>query len=116
MDFLNYTKYPPSLDFLLFTLGIALLLLARFEGRDGPLLRAIGEIGGAPMFFYILHLYVLLVLQRIAVVDARRQPRLALGRRRGLLDLGRRRRACDAAVFPDARLRPLQAPHHARAG
>ena len=67
MDFLNYTKYPPSLNFLLFTLGIALLLLARFEGRDGPLLRAVGEIGGAPMFFYILHLYVLLVLQRIAV-------------------------------------------------
>jgi uncharacterized membrane protein len=67
MDFLNYTKYPPSLNFLLFTLGIALLLLARFEGRDGPLLRAVGDIGGAPMFFYILHLYVLLLLQRLAV-------------------------------------------------
>ena len=67
MDFLNFTKYPPSLDFLLFTLGIALLLMAAFEGRDNALIRGIAAIGGAPMFFYILHLYVLLILQKLAV-------------------------------------------------
>ena len=67
MDFVNVTKYPPSLAFLLLTLGIAFLLLAWFERHDGVLTRAIADIGGAPMFFYILHLYVLLVLQRLAV-------------------------------------------------
>jgi uncharacterized membrane protein len=67
MDFVNFTKYPPSLDFLLLTIGIALLLMAWFENQDNLLTRAIAAIGGAPMFFYILHLYVLLVLQKIAV-------------------------------------------------
>jgi uncharacterized membrane protein len=67
MDFLNFTKYPPSLDFLLLTIGIALLLMAWFERRDGVLTRAIAAIGGAPMFFYILHLYTLLILQKLAV-------------------------------------------------
>jgi uncharacterized membrane protein len=67
MDFFNFTKYPPSLDFLLLTLGIALLLMAAFEDRDGRPLRAVATIGSAPMFFYILHLYVLLILQKLAV-------------------------------------------------
>jgi uncharacterized membrane protein len=67
MDFLNFTKYPPSLDFLLLTIGIALLLMAVFEGRNNGTTRFIAAFGGAPMFFYILHLYVLLVLQKLAV-------------------------------------------------
>jgi uncharacterized membrane protein len=67
MDYLNFTKYPASLDFLLLTLGIALLLMAWFEKQDNLITRAIAAIGGAPMFFYILHLYVLLVLQKVAV-------------------------------------------------
>lgn len=68
MDFLNFTKYPASLDFLLFTLGIALLLMAYFERRDNAVVRAIAAIGAAPMFFYILHLYVLLGLQKLLVL------------------------------------------------
>jgi uncharacterized membrane protein len=66
MSFLNYTKYPPSLAFLLLTLGIAFFLLALFEkigsnGKDNKWLSAIETFGSAPMFFYILHLYVLLI-------------------------------------------------------
>jgi uncharacterized membrane protein len=67
MDFVNFTKYPPSLDFLLFTLGIAFLCLAAFENLDNGFTRVISTFGGAPMFFYIFHLYVLLILQRLAV-------------------------------------------------
>jgi uncharacterized membrane protein len=67
MDYLNFTKYPASLHFLLLTLGITLLLMAWFEKQDNLITRAIAAIGGAPMFFYILHLYVLLVLQKLAV-------------------------------------------------
>ena len=62
MAFLNFTKYPPSLDYLLVTLGVGLLLLARLESlnRPGKLLSAIQVIGSVPMFVYLVHLYVLL--------------------------------------------------------
>lgn len=63
MSFFNITKYPPSLLFLALTLGLGLLLLAAFERRDeGRMLRWLAVFGGAPMFFYLLHLYVLKVL------------------------------------------------------
>jgi len=67
MSWVDFTKYPPSLDFLLLTLGAAFLLLAGFESRDNPATRALVVFGGAPMFFYLLHLYTLLVLYRVAL-------------------------------------------------
>ncbi|MCQ3830264.1 DUF1624 domain-containing protein [Microbulbifer elongatus] len=67
MSFLNFTKYPPSLDFLLLTLGIAFLLLAWFEPRKNAVLDALEVFGSAPMFFYLLHLYVLLILYQIVI-------------------------------------------------
>ncbi|AZE54914.1 putative membrane protein [Pseudomonas synxantha] len=63
MSFFNITKYPPSLLFLALTLGIGLLVLLAFE-RVGHK-RWIGVLavfGAAPMFFYLLHLYVLKIL------------------------------------------------------
>ncbi|UXZ94498.1 DUF1624 domain-containing protein [Pseudomonas phytophila] len=68
MSFFNITKYPPSLLFLSLTLGIGMLLLVWFEKAAGrawfkPLL----VFGAAPMFFYLLHLYVLKILYLIAV-------------------------------------------------
>lgn len=68
MSFLNITKYPPSLLFLALTLGLGLLLLVLFERRnDGRLVRWLTVFGAAPMFFYLLHLYVLKILYLIAV-------------------------------------------------
>lgn len=67
MSWLNFTKYPPSLDFLLLTLGLAFLLLAWFDGIENGATRVLTVFGSAPMFFYILHLYVLLVLYRITL-------------------------------------------------
>ncbi|MBC3256066.1 DUF1624 domain-containing protein [Pseudomonas paralactis] len=63
MSFFNITKYPPSLLFLALTLGVGLLLLLAFERAGSK--RWIGVLavfGAAPMFFYLLHLYVLKVL------------------------------------------------------
>jgi len=63
MSFLNVTKYPPSLMFLLLTLGLGLVLLALMEraGR-AAWIRVLCVFGAAPMFFYLLHLYVLKAL------------------------------------------------------
>lgn len=68
MSFLALTKYPPSLLFLMPTIGVGCLLLALFEtyqhSRAMPFLSL---YGGAPMFFYILHLYVLKLIYNIAL-------------------------------------------------
>ena len=68
MSVLNFTKYPPSLAFLLLTLGAAFFLLAWFDTRNDPLSRFLQTFGQAPMFVYVLHLYVLLVCYRIVLV------------------------------------------------
>ena len=60
MSFLSLTKYPPSLLFLLATLGAGAILLALFEAtEERRITAAIATFGAAPMFFYVLHLYVL---------------------------------------------------------
>lgn len=68
MSILNITKYPPSLAFLTLTLGLGLLLLLAFERAQGNRsLKVLTVYGGAPMFFYLLHLYVLKLLYLGAV-------------------------------------------------
>ncbi|WP_421568768.1 DUF1624 domain-containing protein [Stenotrophomonas sp. PD6] len=63
MSVFNVTKYPPSLLFLLLTLGLGLLLLRLYEQPTvARVLAPLATIGAAPMFFYLLHLYVLKLL------------------------------------------------------
>ena len=61
MDLLNVTKYPPSLAFLLLTLGIVLVCLF-FLSRSDKSLKSWGNpllvFGRSALVFYILHLYV----------------------------------------------------------
>lgn len=70
MSFFNLTKYPPSLLFLLLTLGFSFLLLAFFEKiqQGNWAVEKLAVLGGAPMFFYILHLYVLKILYLCALL------------------------------------------------
>jgi len=56
LSFLNTNKYPPSLLFLLMTLGPALLFLWAVDGRTPLFLRPALVIGKVPMFYYLLHL------------------------------------------------------------
>ena len=68
MSWFNVTKYPPSLLFLLLTLGIGLLLLCAFESAASRnWLKPLATLGAAPMFFYVLHLYVLKFMYLAAV-------------------------------------------------
>ena len=62
MSFFNVTKYPPSLLFTALTLGVGLALLVLLERRHGVFTQKLSVLGSAPMFFYILHLYALLLL------------------------------------------------------
>lgn len=68
MSFFNITKYPPSLLFIALTVSIGLLLLLAFERvQERRWIRWLTVFGSAPMFFYLLHLYVLKVLYLIGV-------------------------------------------------
>jgi uncharacterized membrane protein len=72
--FLDVEKYPPSLQFLLMTMGPSLLLLAWLEKSNlprwtGPLV----TFGRVPLFFYVLHLYLIHLLA-IAVAALCHQP------------------------------------------
>ena len=68
MSFFNITKYPPSLLFITLTLSLGLLLLRGFERRQGSRwILVLSVFGSAPMFFYLLHLYVLKFAYLLAV-------------------------------------------------
>jgi uncharacterized membrane protein len=62
LSFLNTTKYPPSLLFLLMTLGPALLLLWAVDEHTPTLLRPALIIGKVPLFYYLLHFFFIHLL------------------------------------------------------
>ncbi|KFL47998.1 hypothetical protein IL54_3425 [Sphingobium sp. ba1] len=68
MSFLALTKYPPSLLFLMPTVGTGCLLLALFEKfENSRVMPHLALLGGAPMFYYVLHLYVLKLIYNVAL-------------------------------------------------
>jgi uncharacterized membrane protein len=54
ISFLNCQKYPPSLLFLLMTLGPALMLLAWFDRGTGIVGQMLVTLGRVPLFFYLI--------------------------------------------------------------
>jgi uncharacterized membrane protein len=75
ISFLNTEKYPPSLDYLLMTLGPALILLGLLDNTKAErgLTRILLVYGRVPMFYYILHIYLIHILA-ILVALAVHQP------------------------------------------
>jgi len=67
-SFINVTKYPPSLDYLLVTLGPAILLLAFLEKPLNWFTGKVVVFGRVPMFFYLIHIYVIHATAIVGVV------------------------------------------------
>jgi len=79
-SFLNVTKYPPSLLYILMTLGPAMIFLVfaeRWQSRVSypipfkplkPLREKITVFGRVPMFYYLAHLYLIHALAMTAAV------------------------------------------------
>ncbi|WP_395050377.1 DUF1624 domain-containing protein [Flavobacterium sp.] len=59
ISFLNPSKYPPSLLYLLMTLGGTFLFLANAEKLKGKLVDFFSTFGRVPFFYYIIHIYVI---------------------------------------------------------
>ncbi|GHN02449.1 membrane protein [Cytophagales bacterium WSM2-2] len=59
LSIINVTKYPPSLLYVLIMLGPALIFLAATEKIAGKFSDYIARLGRVPMFYYILHIYLI---------------------------------------------------------
>ena len=59
LSFINVSKYPPSLDYLLITLGPVIILLAFLEDIQNSVTQVLVIFGRVALFYYILHLYLI---------------------------------------------------------
>ncbi len=75
MSFLNTTKYPPSLQFLLMTMGPALIFLSAIDRMKERLPKPVIVFGRVPFFFYIVHLYIIHALAMLLLVIQGRDAR-----------------------------------------
>jgi uncharacterized membrane protein len=68
MSFLNVSKYPPSLLYVLVTLGPALVALAAFRRATGAPARVLVTFGRVPFLFYVTHIYLVHTIAIAAAV------------------------------------------------
>ncbi len=62
MSIFNVNKYPPSLFYLLITLGGTFLFLANAEKLKGKVVNFFCVFGRVPFFYYIIHIYLIHIL------------------------------------------------------
>ena len=59
ISFLNCTKYPASLDYVLMTIGPALILLSFYERWKFSVNNPLIVFGRVPLFYFVLHFYAI---------------------------------------------------------
>ena len=62
LSFLNCTKYPASLDYILMTIGPALLLLACYDRLKFASRNPLVVFGRVPLFYFVLHFFAIHIL------------------------------------------------------
>jgi uncharacterized membrane protein len=62
MSIFNVNKYPPSLLYLLMTLGVTFLFLANAEKLKGKIVNFFCVFGRVPFFYYIIHIYLIHII------------------------------------------------------
>ncbi|MBS1509233.1 MAG: DUF1624 domain-containing protein [Bacteroidetes bacterium] len=62
LSFMNVTKYPPSLLYMCATLGITITFMALVKNTSSKLAKIIIVYGRVPFFYYILHFYLLHII------------------------------------------------------
>ena len=69
LSFLDATKYPASLVFLLMTLGPVIALIPMLDRANGTFARLMTTFGRVPFFFYVLHLplihFIALIVSKV---------------------------------------------------
>ena len=68
VSLLDVEKYPPSLQYLLMTLGLVLLALAAAERWHPRWYRPLVVFGRVPLFFYVAHLYLIHLLALVLAI------------------------------------------------
>lgn len=76
LSFINCNKYPVSLLFALMILGPSILFLYFFEGVQNGLTKVLITIGKVPMFYYIIHIYL---VHTIAFITEQTNPDSPMG-------------------------------------
>ena len=66
LSFININKYPPSLDYVLVTIGAACLFLAFTEKLKNGMVKVVSVYGRVPMFYYLIHIYVIHLVALVA--------------------------------------------------
>jgi uncharacterized membrane protein len=66
LSFLNTSKYPPSLMFLLMTLGPAMVILSFLEQMKNRVMEIVSVFGKVPFFYYLVHFYLIHLLTAVA--------------------------------------------------
>lgn len=67
-SFINVTKYPPSLDFILLTLGPAFLFLYAFETIKSRVTNFFIVFGRVPFFYYLFHILLIHLFALLGLV------------------------------------------------
>jgi uncharacterized membrane protein len=66
LSFIKVNKYPPSLLYVLLTVGSAFLFLSFTEKLKGGIVNVVSVYGRVPMFYYLIHIYVIHLVAIVA--------------------------------------------------
>ena len=66
LSYIKVTKYPPSLLYLLITLSPGFIFLAISEDLKGKTVNFLSVYGRVPMFYYLIHIYLIHILAMLA--------------------------------------------------